>query len=216
MNCQAFQEHFCDLLYAKRGEPLEPDIAHGLREHLEHCAGCHREFRELEQAHTWLDALDDEPPASKTLLAPVDFYAAVARLQRSRSSWRSIACAVSALSALFFVAWLAGLWFAGEKQTGTETREPRGTSPLREYVSELRQLTERLAEQDQRLRFLAADLEFVEKRQTAIILNLDKRVTKLDKDADFQSLHLAALQRDIDQVRRFLTRSKDLTHISVP
>jgi hypothetical protein len=221
MNCQTCQDHLCDLLYARRGEPLNEDLAASLKGHLQHCPDCAGELRELQQAQAWLDALDKgldsgpAPPAGAR--APVKFYASVARLQRRANTWRRAACGIAALSLLLLAAWLGGAWSQWKNEASSAPGEGSlGATLPRAQISDLQRLITRLEEQEKLLRLLNAAVEGADGRQTSKILELDNRLSQMRKEANLHSLHLSALQRDIDQVRRFLTHSNDVAQIGVP
>jgi hypothetical protein len=213
MSCQDCQEHWSELLYAARGEPLDADLAAGLAAHLEACPRCAGELRELRQAQSWLDVLSD-PPMPEGPQAPLDrggqvrLYSRLAKLERRRDAWRYAALAAGVAA----VALLVAMWWprAGtvDRSTGLEAHQASSRTAIpaatQDWGPEFQRMAARLEEQGQVLRLLAAELRAVEGQQHSRLTELEKQAGNATKATELQALRVTAVQHDIDKLRQFL------------
>ena len=226
MNCQECRDHFGELLYAPRGEPLDDALAGSLRDHLGACPQCAGEVRELEHARSWLDVLRDQPSNAEMTSAisarpQVELYTRLVRLQRRRDAWRWAALATAAAAAVL----LAAFWWprrptandpptlaANEASLTAKSSVHEGLEFQRltqQFTQQLtQQLTQRLEEQDQVLRLLSDELQALEGRQGSRLVALEKQSGVANEAGDLQALRISAMQHDIDQMREFITGRK--------
>ncbi len=207
-DCQHCRDHFGELLYAPRGEPVDEALASSLSAHLRKCSPCAAELRELRQAQSWLDVLRDEPAAGVACAAgpQVTLYARLVRLRRARDAWRYAAAAASVAAAVF----LAVAWWnrapSVDPSPGTGAQQASATTVAPyDWGPEFQRIAQRLDEQGQVLRLLADDVRSVEGRQSGRLTDLEKQAGHSAKASDLQSLRVKALEHDIDKLREFLT-----------
>jgi hypothetical protein len=181
-----------------------------LREHFWNCPDCAQEFAELEQVQGALDLLVDSPEVPPKERMSVNAYASAARWRRSRNLWRAATCAAAA-SLLVLAAGITWMWARGDLwASSTGAQHPDLAPVASDWAPEIQRLIARLNEQDKRLQLVISELQSVERRQTSLLLQREKEHVELRKDVDLRSLQVAALQRDIDLIRRVLTHGNSL------
>ncbi len=217
MNCQDCRDHFGELLYASRGEPLEGKLAESLAAHLRECPECAGELQELQRAQSWLDVLNDRPEEAGTppeqRRPQIALYARLAGVQRRRNAWRYAALAASTAAAVLLVnAWRPRPAVV-EDPSGAAAQQASvaPTAPPFDWGPEFQRLAQHLDEQDALLRLLAAELRSVEDRQGDRLMAVENQAGNVTRASDLQSLRVAALQHDIDRMREFLTAR---THVA--
>jgi hypothetical protein len=227
MNCPECRDHFAELLYASRGEPLESNRADGLQEHLQECASCAAELRGLQQAQSWLDVLNDPhqnvasagEPASNVVrpaAPPIELYSRLVRLRRRHDAWRYAAVAATVVAVVLGVA----VWWprpattdVGPSLPVSGVSLPAISSAAVDWGPEFQRLAARFDEQDRLLRLLTAEMQEVEGRQGTRLLAVENQAGRLGKASDLQALRLSAMQHDVDQMREFITAGKGLAQL---
>ena len=184
MNCEQISLELVGLLY----DELDSTDANLVREHLEQCDGCRREWIELQETVGALDGdvADDDTRCRVNVSKIVDQH----QPQRATGRWwKSVAALALACGAALLISAACGVrltieknqltvgWGAAERDSENQGDDSQATMAARQFLD------------------CVARLQELESR-------LDKAVTNVELNQVRQGTVLASLEDELDEVRR--------------